>query len=285
MNRTKALTLAGAALAAAALVGMAAPASAQDATAASPVVAPATTPMPAPVATADEDAWQFGLNVPLWAPQLDGNITVLGQTMDVNVPFSEIVEHLDASFALGLKAQKGRFGMFGSFAYMKFSGGFNDKLGGSISSDLKFVVVNAGVSYLLLKTGEDHPFTLTGTAGVRYWFVSTDIDRYNRFGNLDLHGYAKWDLFDPVIGLRASQYITQKLHLDLAGDGGGFNLNHETDWTWSASGMLTYDFCKRFSASAGYQLLALNESAGSGLNQKGADLVFSGVAANLTFKF
>jgi hypothetical protein len=281
MKRTNALALAGPALAAAALVGMAASASAQDATAASPDMVPTTASTPAPATAPDEDAWQFGLNVPLWAPQLDGNITVLGQQKDVNVPFSKILEHLDASFALGLKAQKGRFGMFGSFAYMRFSGGFSDPLGGSIDTDLKFVIVNAGASYLLVKAGEEHPFTLTGTAGIRYWFVSTDIDRYDRRGNLDLHGYAKWDLFDPVVGLRASQYLTQKLHLDVAGDGGGFNLNHETDWTWSASGMVTYDFCKRFSASAGYQALALDESEGN----KGVDLVFSGVAGNLTFKF
>lgn len=283
MKHATKITLAGPALAAAAFVGIATPAFAQDAAATS-TTTNSQTPTMSPMA-AQDDSWRFGVNVPLWTPQLDGNVTVLGQQLDVNVPFSKILEHLDASFALGLSAQKGRFGMYGGFAYMKFSGGFSDPLGGSISSDLKFVVANAGVSYLLVKTGEEHPFTLTGTAGVRYWFVSTDIDRQNRFGTRDFHGYAKWDLFDPVIGLLATQYITQKLHLDVAGDGGGFNVNNETDWTWSVSGMLTYDFRKYFSASAGYRMMALNESAGSGLNQKGADLLFSGVAANLTFKF
>ena len=282
MKRKKALTLAGPALAAAALAGIATTASAQDATATSTM----NSQMPAmsPIA-AQDDSWKFGVTVPLWAPQIDGNVTVLGHQEDVNIPFSELRDHLDASFSLALNAQKGKFGTFGNVGYMKFSGGFNDKLGGNFSADLKFVVANGGVSYLLVQTGEEHPFTLAGTAGLRYWYASTDIDHHDRSGNRDFHGYANWDVFDPVIGLRASQYITQKLHLDVAGDGGGFDINNDTDWTWSASGMLAYDFCKYFSASAGYQAVALDESKGSGASKKGLNLIFNGVAANLTFKF
>lgn len=235
----------------------------------------------APAAVADTDPWQFGLTVPFWAPQVDGNVTVLGHQKDVKIPFSDLKDHLDASFALALNAQKGKFGLFGNAGYMKFSGGFNDQPGGNFSAVLKFVVANAGVSYLLFKTESEHPFVLVGTAGVRYWFASTDIDHHDVLGNRDWHGYEKWNLFDPVIGLRASQYLTRKLHLDVAGDGGGFNLNHNTDWTWSAVGMLSYDFCKYFTASAGYQAVALDESAGD----KGINLIFNGVAANLTFKF
>jgi len=269
-------------LAATAIAGAALPVQAQDATATSTT----NSQMPAmsPIA-AQDDSWQFGVTIPLWAPRLDGNVTVLGHQEDVNIPFSKIKDHLDASFSLGLNAQKGKFGMFGNVGYMKFSGGFNDNGGGNFAADLKFVVANGGVSYLLLKTEGEHPFTLAGTAGLRYWYASTDIDHHDRFGGRDFHAYANWDVFDPVIGLRASQAITQKLHLDVAGDGGGFDINNNTDWTWSASGMLAYDFCKYFTASAGYQAVALDESNGSGASKNGINLIFSGVAVNLTFKF
>ena len=93
------------------------------------------------------------------------------------------------------------------------------------------------------------------------------------------------DLAQPVIGVRATQYLTSKLHLDIAGDGGGFDVNNSTDWTWSTSGMLSYDFTKWFTLSAGYQALAIDESNGTGASQKGVNLVFQGVAAALTFKF
>ena len=203
----------------------------------------------------------------------------------MSIPFSQLKDHLDASFSLALNAQKGKFGMFGTLGYMKFSGGFNDRAGGNFSADLKFLVANGGVSYLLVKTESEHPFALTGTAGLRYWYASTDVDHHDALGNRDFHGYKNWDVFDPVFGLRASQYFTPKLHLDVSGDFGGFDLNNNTDWTWSATGMLAYDFAKWFTLSAGYSAVALDESNGSGSDKKGINLIFNGVAANLTFRF
>lgn len=267
-----------------ALAATAATTARADDMATTPATTPITTAELAP-ATTDPDAWKFGVTLPIWAPQINGTATLMGRQTDVNVNFSQLRSHLDASFSLALNAQKGRFGMFGNVGYMKFSGSTGDALGGHTDWGLKFVVANAGASYLLLKTENEHPFLLTGTAGVRFWYLSTDLDHRDAANVRDFHGYGNQNLFDPVLGLRASQYLTKKLHIDVAADGGGFNLSHDTDWTWSASGMLTYDFAKWFSASAGYQALALNESEGSGASKKGVDLIFSGVAGALTFKF
>jgi hypothetical protein len=255
-----------------------------DDTVAVPTPPPATDPALAPVATG-VDGWKFGVTVPIWAPQINGTATLKGRQTDVNVNFNQLREHLDASFSLALNAQKDKFGLFANVGYMKFSGGSGDALGGHTDWMLKFAVANAGASYLLVKTENEHPFLLTGTAGVRFWYFSETIDHHDASNTRDFQGYGNQNLFDPVLGLRATQYITQKLHLDVAGDGGGFNLSHDTDWTWSASAMLTYDFAKWFSASVGYQALALNESEGSGTSKKGVDLIFSGVAGALTFKF
>ena len=38
---------------------------------------------------------------------------------------------------------------------------------------LKFVLADAGVSYQLVKAGEEHPFLLAGTLGLRYWYTDT----------------------------------------------------------------------------------------------------------------
>jgi hypothetical protein len=54
-----------------------------------------------------------------------------------------------------------------------------------------------------------------------------------------------------MIGLRGSQYLTSKLHLDFAGDIGGFGISdNQAELDWSATGMATYDFVKWFSLSA-----------------------------------
>ena len=240
---------------------------------------PAPTQMAAPAAASDEAPWQFGVTVPLWAPQINGDVTVRGRQANVDISFDKLKDHLDASFSLGLEVRKGDFGVYGDVGYMKFSAG-----GGSVSGDLKFVIADGGLSYVLLKKGEEHPFVLAGTAGVRYWYADTTI-RVNLPGPGSFSGGKTYDLVDPVIGLRASQYLTQKFHLDFAGDIGGFDINNDTDFTWSAMGVATYDFAKWFSLSAGYKALALDESKGSGDNKHGLNLIFNGVLVLAQFNF
>ena len=247
--------------------------------------ASATTPAASPAAGSDEAPWQFGVTIPLWAPQIDGNVTVRGNQQDVNISFQQLKDHLDASFALGLEARKGNFGLYGDVGYMKFSGGFSGPLGGNTSADLKFVIADAGMSYVLVKTGEEHPFVLAGTAGVRYWYADTSLTFRGPRGILVFSGDKTWDLADPVIGLRASQYLARKLHLDVSADIGGFDISNDTDITWSATGVVTYDFAKWFSLSAGYRALAIDESKGSGTGKNGLNLIFNGALILAQFNF
>jgi len=240
--------------------------------------------MTAPDADSDEAPWQFGVTVPLWAPQVVGNVTARGHQEDVNVSFNTLRQHLDASFSLALNAQKGKFGVYGDIGYMKFSASGSGPEGGNWSGDLKFVIADGGVSYVLVKTGEKHPFVLAGTAGLRYWYAATSSSATIPVVGV-VHGGKTYHLYDPVIGLRASEYFTPKFHLDLSGDIGGFDINNNTDITWSAGGMLTYDFAKWFSLSAGYKALALRELEGGGRSQNGLSLIFNGAAIAATFKF
>lgn len=243
-----------------------------------PAMAPATKPNP--------DAWDFEMTLPLWAPQVNGNATVRGRTADVNVNFSELKSHLDNVLSLAAEAHQGKFGIFGDVGYMKFSGGFFDRLGGHTQAQLKFMIANGGLSYEIFKTENEHPFILEGTAGVRYWYAATELSHRDATDTRDFSGGNTLNIVDPVLGLRASQFITSKLHLDVQGDGGGFDLNHSTDWTWSAQAVLAYDFTKWFTLSAGYSAVALDESnGGSGTSEKGLNLIFSGIEADLTFKF
>jgi hypothetical protein len=138
------------------------------------------------------------------------------------------------------------------------------------------------LGYVLIKTESEHPFILEGTAGVRYWYASSWLTIVRPVA---FHGTKTWDVVDPVIGLRGSQYFTRKFHLDFAGDGGGFDISHDTDWTWSATGVLTYDFARWFSLSAGYKAVALDESEGSGAGKNGVNFIFHGALVAATFTF
>jgi hypothetical protein len=272
-------------LMAAAFAGAATPAHAQDTTTGgTATMAPDTTEAPmdaGPLA----GPWQFGVTVPAWIAGIDGNVTVLGHQQDVNVDFNTLREHLDQSLSLGLNVRKGRLGIYGDVGYMKFSGGFNGPFGGNTSANLKFLVSDGGLSYVLFKAGDERPFVLSANAGVRYWYTDTSLTFHGPLGNVVLSGGKTRDIVDPVLGLSASQFLTRKLHLDFSVDGGGFDINNDTDWTWSATGVVTYDIWRWLSVSAGYKALALDEASGSGGNKNGVNLIFNGVLIAAQIKF
>ena len=281
MNHMKNQTLRGMSLLAVAALSIGLPARAQDSANANST---GTLSAP-PVAAQDQNPWRFGVTVPAWAPAIDGNVTIQGHRQDVNVSFSRLRDHLDAAFSMGFDASKGKFDIYSDVGYMKFSGGFTGPNGGNTSTDLKFVIADAGLSYLLVKCGEERPFVLAGTAGVRYWYIDTSLTFRDAAGTVNFDGSKTRDLAQPVIGLRGSQYLTRKFHLDFSGDVGGFDINNDTDITWSATGVLTYDFCKWFSLSAGYKALAIDESNGNGAGKNGLNLIFNGALIAAQFKF
>jgi hypothetical protein len=234
----------------------------------------------------NEDEWQFGLGIPLWAPQINGNSTVHGNQRNVNVSYNTLRQHLDAVFSMAVEARKGKFDFYGDVGYMKFS--FDDFAPGGQANawtGLKFLVADAGMGYLIVKTDSEHPFLLEATAGVRYWYVSDEFTVTSPAGTAFLRGSKTWNVVDPVLGFRGSQFFTRKLHLDFAADGGGFGINHNTDWTWSATSVLTYDFVKWFSLSAGYKAVALDESENKTNGKNGVNLIFHGALVAAKFNF
>lgn len=238
--------------------------------------------------TADpnDDSWQFGITVPLWAPSIEGDVTVRGRTADVDVGFDDLKDHLDAALSLGIELRKRSYGFYGDFGYMKFSADASGANGASGDADLKFIVGNAGGFFRLADTGGESPFILEMTAGLRYWYVGTELELTGPLGIVEVDSGDIKRLYDPVVGLRLTEYLTTKLHLDLAGDVGGFEITSDSsDLTWSGKGLLSYDVARWFTLSAGYYALALEESSGSGTSERGIDIIMHGVMLAAKFKF
>jgi len=269
---------------------------ADDATNAPAAAASMTTTTMAPSDTDElkpamsDDDWRFGLTIPIWAPQIDGNVTIAGHQETVNISYNTLKDHLDSVFAADVEAHKGKYSIYGDVGYMKFSVS-SSHVGPDGHSHvnswagLKFLYSDLAGGYQLIKTESETPFLLEGTVGLRYWYASMPITINDNLGNQLFAGSKTWNLYDPVLGFRGSQYFTQKFHLDFQGDGGGFNLNHSTDWTWSASVELSYDFAKWFTLSAGYQALALDESENKTNGKTGVNLIFNGAIIELNFRF
>jgi hypothetical protein len=75
----------------------------------------------APSVTAEEKpaegAWEFHVAPYLWAIQMDGNLTVKGIDVDVDLSFSDIWDELNFAFMLAYEARKGNWGLLGNTIY------------------------------------------------------------------------------------------------------------------------------------------------------------------------
>ena len=69
-------------------------------------------------AAAEEDKWEFGLNVYLWGAAIKGTTSGGG---DIDIPFSDIADNLDFAAMLGGEARKGKWSILSDFIYMDLS--------------------------------------------------------------------------------------------------------------------------------------------------------------------
>lgn len=231
--------------------------------------------------------WKFSATLPVWAAGLEGDLTTGGVTQSVDIGFSDLKEHLDASASLALEARKGPLTIFGSFGYLKFSADGPAPGGGSSQAESRFMVGDLCVGHAIYKSDSDLPFIVEAFGGARYINLKNSIDIYDGVGALLFSNENTRDLLDPIIGLRGTKLLTEQLHLDFAADIGGFDISDsQSNLDWSAIALVSYDFTDWFTLSGGYKVLAIDADNGkSGAAAFGADVKMSGaiLAAKFTF--
>ena len=62
-----------------------------------------------PPTITQSEPWQFTIAVPGWLASMNGTIGVRGVNADIDVPVTEVLQHLDMIFAARAEAQKGPF--------------------------------------------------------------------------------------------------------------------------------------------------------------------------------
>lgn len=236
-----------------------------------------------PVQAADEggDKWQFISPAYLWMSGLEGDVTVKGNTAEIDMGFDDIFEHTDVGIQVYLEVRKEKFGFFVQPNYLKLSADGTGPLGGDVELEQTWWIVEFGGFYQIVNTGGERPLTVDAIAGARYWDIKTELDITGAFS---FSGESSTSLFDPIIGLRARKYLTEKLSVSVRGDVGGFDLSDDTsNFSWQIVPLVGYDFNKYFSAFAGYRLLATDFSSGSGATEKGADIQMHGALLGFNF--
>ena len=127
-------------------------------------------------------------------------------------------EILHGFFMANGELRYGRFGVYGDFIYVGLG---NDVSGpfGFVDADwdLNATIFTGAASYAFI----DNPATrLQGLAGFRYWGLDAGLTLTPAVGPSP-SADADLNLFDPVIGLRGQQFMTDRFYLEGTGLIGG----------------------------------------------------------------
>jgi hypothetical protein len=151
----------------------------------------------APPTITESEPWQFTIAAPGWLASMNGTIGVRGVNADIDVPVTEVLQHLDMIFAMRAEAQKGPFGMYGEVIYIGLSDGAQiNGLLNNIHEVVNLTLFDGALSWRLINQPRG---SLDFAAGTHYT---------NVYEQLELHS-------DPVAIQKASQRFVNDIADDL----------------------------------------------------------------------
>jgi hypothetical protein len=202
-------------------------------------------------ALAQDDGWRFRLTPYVWAPTMNTSASI-GRDPKAETSTS-VLEILDFAALVTAEARKGRFTILGEFNYLDLGDDATGP-GGLLRAniDLKGVVAALSVGYAV---HEDDRSRVEGFAGARLWSLDTTVD----FATLP-SASASETWVDPILGVRASFAVTDRVSIQALGDIGGFGVG--SDFQWEAMARVGYAVTDTITAAAGWRHLAVDVKRG-----------------------
>jgi hypothetical protein len=267
------------------------------------------------------DKWQFSLTPYAWMINVNGNATALGNTVDINDSFFQIVEKSDSLLAWMsyFEARKGKLALFTDLVWMDlgFPGSIDVRrtpfarfpqvavsVKGHAQLDYRSTIVQSGVAYEVARwQNAPASFTAVDVVGsARYWnqdlslslnltgTLDVDLERlglkFNRSRQVAVARSGDLEWVDPVVGLRIRRQIAPDKNLRLEGDIGGFGAGSEFSW----QAVAVYSFQTQclgmpLRADLGYRALYVDFSENGRFGENGINLVQHGPLMGVTFNW
>lgn len=120
----------------------------------------------APPTITQSEPWQFTIAAPGWLASMNGTIGVRGVNADIDVPVTEVLQHLDMIFAARAEARKGPFGIYGEIIYIGLSDGAQiSGLIDNVSAKVGLTLFDGALSWRLINQPR---WSLDFAAGTHY---------------------------------------------------------------------------------------------------------------------
>ncbi|WP_372571027.1 hypothetical protein [Ruegeria jejuensis] len=215
------------------------------------------------------ERWEYRITPYIWGPTLETSLNI-GPNPPVNSSTS-IFDILDGAFLIAGEARKGRWSIGGEFNYLNL--GDNVPVAGLdnfASWDLKGTMATLGAAYAVY----DHENTrIEALAAVRNWDLDIDTTVAGRTASANVN----WT--DPLIGVRYSQQINDRLRATGMANIGGFDVG--SHFQWEALAELNWAWTDRVDLAGGYRHLKVDFERGSEV----VDLTLTGPYVAVGFKF
>jgi hypothetical protein len=263
-------------------------------------------PAPAPVAPASQ--WRLSFTPYGWLTWLDGEQTVRGRSVNVDVDPIQLLDHLERVPFFGYgEARNGPLALYSDIFYANLglsgdgvksrslASGINGSLSASLGLDFEEAVVELGGAYEVMKL--DRHTAIDVLAGARYWHQdmsinlalagSLDAGDLSISGNRAIARSGSVDWVDPLVGGRIRYNLAPGQDFILRGDVGGFGVGSQ--FSWNALAAYSFVFSKRngvmYSGLLGYRALSADYEQGSGRTKYVYDVVMHGPVTGLTIGF
>lgn len=246
----------------------------------------------------DTSEWRFTLAPYVWGVGLSGDVGLFGKgPVDIDIPFSDILENLDFA-AMGVaEAHNGTWGVFVDLNYTSLSAdksrsrtfekdvlNLTLEFTGEVSAeaDIKeFIATFMGQ----WRAVDSDQMTLDVMAGARYWNIENDITARGRLDvgpitiikQLSGSDGASW--VDPMVGVKSRIDTDTAFYFTGWGMVGGFGIG--SDFNWDVMGGVGYEWTDHFSTVLGYRALGVDYEDDGFVY----DVVQQGVALGAVFNF
>ncbi len=238
----------------------------------------ASTAIIAPAAEAEE--WQKSVTMYGLIPWLDiGVVADSGHSTTTSVDPGDIIDALDFTLMTAGEFRKGNTSLLFDLIYTDLGSGgtLTGPTAGSISVDTKMVIAAAAVGRDIF---HDDSQMAQVFGGIRYVSMDTSISALGGGPvGAGVDADIKKDYFEPLIGIRGSKKINDRMSLVGNGNIGGFGVGSEL--TLDVYGGLQYAFSERWVGNLGFRYISIDYSASNG----DIDMDMYGPVFGMTMKF
>jgi hypothetical protein len=215
-----------------------------------------TAALASPALAQDDGGWEVSVTPYLWLPSISGSgQTGAGTPIDVETEFDEVFDSLSGAFVGKAEARYDRFGGLVDFQYLKVSGDSALVINNvpRLASEIE-VESMGGTAALYYRAYASETVTFDLLAGVRYNAVDVEFD-LARAGFPGVSRDLSVDLWDPIVGARATARVAERWSLTGYGDVGG---GGDSDAVWQVIGTVNYHASEHWLLHGGYRYYAVD---------------------------